>query len=131
MEGQKIADGVRVFRAVQPVKARGREMCFGVLIDLVLQKSHERFALFPIQGGAAIRRRHQARAQLGDDFFPGLGIRRHVVEPELLEVQVRDLLRRVVAVEANPVNDGRLPLGFVANEAATGCHCTGQHDGCT
>jgi hypothetical protein len=53
-----------------------------------------------------------------------------VVEAVRLQVQVRDLICRVVAVEANPLNDGRLPLALVANEAAAGCHRAGQRDSC-
>ena len=37
-----------------------------------------------------------------------------------LQVQARDLLGRVVAVEAIPANDARLPLAFIADQAAAG-----------
>ena len=43
-----------------------------------------------------------------------------------LEVQARDLLGRVVAVEANRVDDGRLPLVFIADQPAAGRKCAGQ-----
>ncbi len=47
-------------------------------------------------------------------------------ETERLEVQIRDLLGRVVAVETIRANDGRLPLAFIANQAAAGRQYGGE-----
>ena len=68
----------------------------------------------------AVGGRHQSRAQLADDPFPSLGVRADRIERQRLEVQSRDLLGLVVAVEADPADHGGLPLALVAHEAAAG-----------
>ncbi len=100
VQREQVADRVRVFGAVQPVQARGRQMRLGVLVDLVLEPGHELVARFTVERRAAVRGRHQPGAKLADDLLPGLGVRGHVVERERLEVQVPDFLVRVMAVEA-------------------------------
>ena len=42
------------------------------------------------------------------------------VERQRLEVQTRDLFGRVVAVETDAADHGRLPLAFVADQPAAG-----------
>jgi hypothetical protein len=71
-----------------------------------------------------------ACAELADDLFPNLGIRRYSIKRMRLEVQTRDLLGLVVAVETIAVDDGRLPLAFIADQAAAGCECAGQRSSC-
>jgi hypothetical protein len=92
----------------------------GMRIDLVLEKGHERLARPSVERRAAIGRRHQARAQLADDFFPGLCIGCDAVQAARLEIQARHLLGRVMAIETNRVDDGRLARAFVADKAAAG-----------
>ena len=116
MQAEQVADRVRVFGAIQPVEARRREMGLRVTIDLVLEPGHE---IVPRFGGelATLRRRHQARANLEDRLFPGLGIGRHGVELAPLEIEPPGLLGRVVAIETDPAHDGRLSLAAIADEA--------------
>ena len=79
-ERQQIADRVRVFGAVQPVKARRRQMRLGVRSSSFSIQATSASRVSPVERRTAVRRRHQARAQLADDLFPGLCIRRHGVE---------------------------------------------------
>jgi hypothetical protein len=130
VEGQEIADRVRILGAVQPVQARSWEMHRGVPVDLIFQPGHELTARRPVERWAAICRRHQPCAELADDLFPNLGIRRYSIKRMRLEVQTRDLLGLVVAVETIAVDDGRLPLAFIADQAAAGCECAGQRSSC-
>ncbi len=102
------------------MQTRGREVHLRVLVDLVLQPGHELVARVPVERGAAIGRRHQPGTQLADDLFPGLCIGPDGVERQRLEVQARHLFGRVMAVEAHPLDDGRLARAFVADEAAAG-----------
>jgi hypothetical protein len=120
IQREQIADCVRVFGAVQPVQTRSREVWLGIPIDLALQEGHELVACLAVERRATIRGRHQSRTKLADDLFPGLGIGRHGIEGMRLQVQPGDLLGRVMAVEANRVDDGRLALAVIADEAAAG-----------
>ena len=90
VEREQVADGVRVLGAVQPMQCRRIEPGAGhgggikTRFEVGRQRV-ERGAL----GTPCARRRHHARPDLHDDFFPGCRIAGHLIQVQGVEREAR------------------------------------------
>ena len=131
LEREQIADGVGVFLAIQAMRhdrliamvRRGR------FIERVLEPRHERGELGFV-GPRLFRRRHGMTAQLAHGHLELLGVLRHAVGPDLLEVEAARKLGGVVALRAVAIDERpllRRPFrdGGLAERVAGGEHADG------
>jgi hypothetical protein len=130
LDREQIAHGVAVFGPVQPVEGHGSSglgIHAGGRIELGLGPADQRIAVVDVEHGR-IGRRHHAGAELADQLLPGLGVGGGIVEIDGFEVQARDLLDRVMAIEAMGANRRGVVPGSIATEATAGRDRAQQRD---
>ncbi len=95
VEREQIAHGVGVFLAIQPMRHDGLIAVVrrGRFVERVLEPRDERGELRFV-GPRLFRRRHGMAAQLAHGHLELLGVLRHVLGPDLLEVEARPQARR-------------------------------------
>ena len=101
VQREQIADGVRVFRAVQPVQRRpaGIRRACGEPIELGLEVRDELLLLLLVRPRFA-RRRHHARPELAHDLLPLLGRSSDLVDVQAVEVEPGEQRARALGLLA-------------------------------
>ena len=102
VEREEVADGVLILGSVQPVQGHGAARVGPRrrgLVDLGLEPGGKAVGRRRI-GARAPQGRHGAGADLPDDLFPDLGLRRHVLEVDALELDGDRAARRQAGVVA-------------------------------
>ena len=111
VDGEQILHGGRILRSIQPVErhaARFGTALRGEMVEIGLERRDE-LVHFGALGPGTARRRHEIDAQLADDFFPDVRMRRHVRWLRAFQRQTARKLRIVVALRAVAIEDIPLP----------------------
>ncbi len=103
LHAKQIADGIRVFSAVETMQVRGPARVWvrgSCPVELTLEPRRDSVVGMAI-GPPAARRRHRARPQLRHDLFPGIRRARHAsgvvrIDDEIAGLQLRVMTRHAV-----------------------------------
>jgi hypothetical protein len=106
-EPENVANRVCIFRAIQTMQARCRQVGDSAAIQLILHPRDQ-----PVEHGGLrprhFRRRHHARAQFPDDLFAYLRLVPEVCQVQLVQLQIGRLQLGVMANHTIPVEDRAL-----------------------
>ena len=107
VEREQIADGVLILGTIQAMEALGAPgigVRGGGAIELAFEPADERI-VGGFVGTRPPRRRHDAGAQLANDFLPHRRVRADLREIERVERQTASLQAIVVAADAVPLEN--------------------------